>query len=93
MSASGATITQVSVCKMRVAIVVQTTVALLLLLLLSPAQVGTRKVALRESLGQICPVLFKIFYLLGLCFKEPLKVQLTDLFKSPWAESADACKL
>lgn len=51
MSASGATITQVSVCKMRVAIVVQTTVALLLLMLLSPAQVGT----LRESLGQICP--------------------------------------
>lgn len=54
MSASGATITQVSVCKMRLAIVVQTTAALLLLLL-SPAQVGTRKVALRESLGQICP--------------------------------------
>ncbi|XP_003962510.2 vascular endothelial growth factor A [Takifugu rubripes] len=37
MSASGATITQVSVCKMRVAFVVQTTAALLLLLL-SPAQ-------------------------------------------------------
>lgn len=52
MIAPGATITQVSVCKMRVAIVVQTTAALLLLLL-SPAQVGTRKVALRESRGQI----------------------------------------
>lgn len=56
MSASGATITQVSVSKMRVAIVVQTTAALLLLLL-SPAQVGTRKFALRESRGQICPFL------------------------------------
>lgn len=45
MSASGATITKVSACKMRAAIVVQTTAALLLLL--SPAQVGTRKVAHR----------------------------------------------
>lgn len=60
MSASGTTITQVSVCKMRVAIVVQTTTALLLLLL-SPAQVGTRKVALRESRRQICPFYLKFF--------------------------------
>lgn len=61
MSASGATITQVSVCKMRVTFVVQTTAALLLLLL-SPAQVGTRTVALSESLRPICPFLFKILY-------------------------------
>lgn len=59
MSASGATITQVSVCKMRVAIV--QTAAALLLLLLSPAQVGTRKVALRESRGQTW--LFFIFFI------------------------------
>lgn len=64
MSASGATITQVSVCKMRLAIVVQTTAALLLLLL-SPAQVGTRKVALLESLGQICPFFKKNSLLTG----------------------------
>lgn len=51
MSASGATITKVSACKMRVAIVVQTTAALLLLL--SPAQVGTRKVADRECRGAV----------------------------------------
>lgn len=51
MSASGVTITKVSACKMRVAFVVQTTVALLHLL--SPAQVGTRKVAHRECRGAV----------------------------------------
>lgn len=61
MSAFGATITQMSVCKMRVAIVVQTTAALLLLLR-SPVQVGTRKGALRESRRQICLFIFEILY-------------------------------
>lgn len=92
MSRSGAAFNQVSACKMRIAIVVQTTAALLLLLLPSPVQVGTRKVTQHESQAQIYLSLKVAFIesLFYLCFGKKtqlLQFQLADFFESLWGVS------